>query len=484
NEKTARVDLFGLRKGGDLEGELVAPLRPELPALVPGQSYILETVVRTMRMGHHLTQGTTDSNELWLDVVVKSGDRVIGRSGGLGPANSVDPWSHFANVYMLDRDGHRIDRRNAQDIFTPLYNHQIPPGAADTLHYLLTVPKGVTEPITIEARLQYRKFDTLYMKYVYGQERVNDLPILTLGVDRLTLPVVGGAGIVAQQTSPIADEWQRWNDYGIGLLLKGGKTKGELKGAEQAFARVEALGRPDGPLNLARVYLAQGTVQDQAIAALKRAASFNPPAPSWTVAWLTGLTNKQNGFLDQAIGDFKGILTLDDAETRQRGFDFSQDYRVLNELGETLFERAKLESGAARKARRDELLAEAAAQFERTLGLEPEDATAHYNLAQIDRLLGKKEEAEKHLALYQTYKPDDNARDRAIAIARAADPAADHAADAIVIYDLERTGAYELADAGPSRRAARYEVAPPLPVATAELGSAPLVTSKEGGGHR
>ena len=38
---------------------------------------------------------------------------------------------------MLDRDGNRIDRRNPQDIFTPLYNHQIPPGAADVVHYAL-----------------------------------------------------------------------------------------------------------------------------------------------------------------------------------------------------------------------------------------------------------------------------------------------------------------------------------------------------------
>ena len=37
---------------------------------------------------------------------------------------------------------------------------------------------------------------------------------------------------------------------------------------EAAFARVEELGRADGPLNLARVYLAQGTVQDKAIDAL------------------------------------------------------------------------------------------------------------------------------------------------------------------------------------------------------------------------
>ena len=40
--------------------------------------------------------------------------------------------------------------------------------------------------------------------------------------------------------------------------------------------------------------------------------------------------------------------------------------------------------------------------------------------------------------------PDDNARDRAITSHRAANEAADHAAEAIVIYDLRRAGAYEL----------------------------------------
>jgi hypothetical protein len=27
-------------------------------------------------------------------------------------------WAHYLNVFMLDRDGNRIDRRNPQDIFT------------------------------------------------------------------------------------------------------------------------------------------------------------------------------------------------------------------------------------------------------------------------------------------------------------------------------------------------------------------------------
>ena len=45
---------------------------------------------------------------------------------------------------------------------------------------------------------------------------------------------------------------------------------------------------------------------------------------------------------------------------------------------------------------------------------------------------------------YAKYKPDDNARDEAVAKARIKYPAANHAAEAIVIYDLQRPGAYEL----------------------------------------
>ena len=43
-------------------------------------------------------------------------------------------------------------------------------------------------------------------------------------------------------------------------------------------------------------------------------------------------------------------------------------------------------------------------------------------------------------ALHAIYKPDDNARDRAITAARRADPAADHAAEAVTVYDLQRVG--------------------------------------------
>ena len=480
NEGVVHVDIFGVKPGGGIEDELIAPLRPEIPVLAPGEEYLLEVVVRTLGLGHHLTQGTADSNELWLDVTVRdeNGD-LVGRSGGLGEGNRVDPWSHFVNVYMLDRDGGRIDRRNAEDIFVPLYDHQIPPGAADVVHYRLGVPRGgaaaaTARTLTVEVVLRYRKFDTTYLRHIYGEETDNDLPILDLARDTVTFPVgigngtrrspagdlAGAAGAagerpgatVTRSVSPAAGsggrqpakpEWQRWNDYGIGLLRKGGAGRGELRQAIEAFTRVEELGRPDGPLNLARVYLAQGTVRDDAISALERAAAFDPPAPSWSVAWFSGLVNLQNGAVDEAIANFRSILEADSEEMRRRGFDFSRDVRLRNELGLALFERAKRERGPARAAARAERLREARESFEQALLIDPENVAAHYNLGLIHAQLGDAGSAVRHRELHARYKPDDNARDRAISIARRADPAADHAAEAIVIYDLHRPERFE-----------------------------------------
>ncbi|MEY2407383.1 MAG: hypothetical protein QOF48_53 [Verrucomicrobiota bacterium] len=463
---SVRVDLIGVKEGGAIDGRLIAPLRPEVPALKRGQKYLFEAVVRTLKLGHPFTQGTADSNEVWVDAKVTGGDRVIGRSGGLGPHREVDPYAHFINVYMLDRHGNRVDRRNPQDIFTPLYNHQIPPGAAAVVHYEFTVPADASGAIRVELNVNYRKFDTIYLNYVLGTgytngaplQVTNDLPVTTLATDAVVFTVEGAASAGAAITNrPSAiPGWQRWNDYGIGLFLEStdkGSEKGELIQAAHAFQQVEKLGRADGPLNLARVYFREGRL-DEAVAALQRSAQASPPAPRWTLAWFNGLVNKQNGYLDKAITEFRSILEDHYPDLERRHFDFSKDFEVINELGQTFFERAKMERGEAGRTARESFLQKAAAQFERTLELEPENLAAHWNLKLIYEQLGRASEAAAHGTLHERYRPDDNARDRAVNIARARDPAADAAAQATVIYKLQRHGAPELPAPATAMRAA------------------------------
>lgn len=455
-EDVVRVDIFGVKPGGEIDDELIGPLRPELPALEPGTRYLFEVVIRTVDIGHALTEGTSDSNQLWLDTKVAEsapdGERVIGRSGGrYQKDNSVDEWSHFVNSFMLDREGNRISRRNAQDIFTPLYSNQIPPGAADVVHYKLTVPEDASGAITMDVKLQYRKFDTEYMRFVMNDEEYyNDLPIALMAHDRVTFPVARAQERSAQTTTVEPRDipaWQRWNDYGIGLLRKG-KT-GQLREAEAAFERVVEFGHWHGLLNLARVYLKEGRVAHDAPRVLQRARDFGE-APDgtkpyqWLLLWLTAQVNKQNGNLNDAIRNYQQILEGGFEQAVGRNFDFTKDERVLIALADTLYLRALQERGETNRSTRENLLREAARHFEEALELDSEKASAHYGLVQVYRELGETEKVEKHQQLHAKYKPDDNARDKAISAARRKYPAADHAAEDIVIYDLQRPGAPEL----------------------------------------
>jgi tetratricopeptide (TPR) repeat protein len=376
SDKKVRVDIFGIRDGGVIEGKLLGPLRPEVPKLKPGSKYLVEVVVRTLLIGHPLTQGTSDSNEIWVELIARSGDRVIGRSGGIGPDGSVDPYAHFINIYMLDRNGNRIDRRNPQDIFVPLYNKQIPPGAGQVVHFGLELPRTETGPIALEAKVNYRKFDRTYLNYIFGKGQGPTLPVVVMARDEVHLPVEGRAEAV-NTPSPIEATWQRWNDYGIGLLLEGatkGGQKGELKQAEQMFLKVAELGRADGWVNLARVYQKEGRFPD-ALSALEKAANHREPAVPWVINWLTGQINASNGLVDDAITSFQSVL---DTSIPGRKFDFSLDYRVINDLASSQYARARIEP--VDSPVRLEYLKKTIDSYRRTLAIDSEDVGAHYGL--------------------------------------------------------------------------------------------------------
>ena len=443
-EGSLRVDIFGLRDGGSIDDPLVAPINTSGTTVKKGESYLIETVLRTMTLGHHFTQGTTDSNQIWVEVTARQGDSVIGTSGTRDERERVDPWSHFVNTFMVDREGNRINRRNAQDIFTPLYSHQIPPGAGQSIHYAFTVPEDSDQPIEVTARLLYRKFDTEYLDFIRRDrdpERdpldlgapgdPNDLPIVEISSDTVVLTVGNETKLdeSAEDDSGIPT-WQRWNDYGIGLLLKG---KAELRQAAEAFEKVEILGRYDGPLNLARVQFAEGDLNG-ATESLNRAQTFDPKPPSWTAGWLSGAVNRQQGNLETAAESLKGVLNT---RIVDRKFDFSLDYRVRNELALTLLDLAQKNldfDDDAFQAYADEAIE----HFKKVLEVDSENTAAHANLAKIYSLLGNDDKKSHHSELHKRYKLDENAKDVALPKARRKYPAANHAAEALVIYDLQR----------------------------------------------
>lgn len=487
---SVRVDLVALHEGDRLGGPVTFPLRgailvkdphrdahPEamsgmqesakIPALRAGERYVLDVVIRNLRVGHAFTQGTVDSNQVWLDVTVKSGQRIIGRSGGLDDELRVNPESYFVNAYVLDGNGERIARRNPQDIVTVLYDHQIGPGSAAVAHYLLEVPDDADDLISVEVRLQYRKFDSTFMQFVADSHRDgdppiaghvsdqvyrNELPITTLASDQVVFAVEGVDKTPPPQEYPIKVDhvYQRWQDYGIALMQEGAslipseETGVALRLAEDVLTEsATRFAYADTHVHLARLLLLQGRI-DEAHERLQHAERIAKPlfftepvhAP-WAILWMRGLILRQQGDLAGAITAFRSIREFDDELVRQHGYDFRRDYIVINELARTTFEYARQLDATHDTGERDERIRESIALFERTLELDSENMTAHHNLALLYAMQGDEDDAARHRELHLRYRPDDEIRPVLRQRARLRDAAANHAAERIVIYSLD-----------------------------------------------
>src|SRR4029453_4930879 len=145
--------------------------------------------------------------------------------------------------------------RNAWAARSVAYVRLIPPGAADTIHYRLQIPDDAGERIVLKAKVNYRKFawwNTQWAfagvrdpalqafslgpghddgKFVFTGSTANvsgeikaipDIPITVMAERKATPRVVPG-GSPLPETKIVADKSvrERWNDYGIGLLLQG-----------------------------------------------------------------------------------------------------------------------------------------------------------------------------------------------------------------------------------------------------------------------
>lgn len=80
--------------------------------------------------------------------------------------------------------------------------------------------------------------------------------------------------------------------------------------------------------------------------------------------------------------------------------------------------------------------------------------STHHNLQLLYAELGDKEKSREHEIFHLRYKPDDNAQGQAERLARERYPAANHAAEAVVKYSLQRPGAPGLETANAAKNSA------------------------------
>ncbi|NCF40443.1 MAG: aspartate phosphatase [Planctomycetia bacterium] len=460
NEEAIRLDLIGLRAEGRVDGAFRGPIGASPTWIEPGETVLLEAVTRTLRLGHPLTQGTADSNEIWIEIEARlvsdiaTGSRSIGSSGRILDDGAVDPRAKFLDVWLLDREGRRIEQRNPEDIFVPLYNHQIPPGAADLTHYRIEIPPDASGELEIRGRVRYRKFDSQLMRHAFGPEEgrrlLETLPILDLATTTVSMPVGDASTTRVATTTVTAATWERWNDYGIGLVRAGsggGVAKGQLAQAVEAFETVERLGISDGAINQGRAMLIEGRVDDAA-AALGRAADAEDLRWPWAVDWYAAVVARENGDLEDAARRLERIIAARYPVAVERGYDFSRDERVWNELATVRFQLARRATTEDAEA---EGLEAAIVAVDRSLALDSQRAQTWFLASTIRAAAGDDVGAASARAEFELLRPDDNARDRAIRLARSRSEIADHAAEPIAIYELGPGAARPITATGSDR---------------------------------
>jgi tetratricopeptide (TPR) repeat protein len=394
-------------------GKLAAPIDSANAAVEPGSTVRVDAVVRTRKIGHFFPGGTFDAFDIWLELQAKDATgKTIFWSGevadnGKGP---VDPGAHFYKAYQLDGDSNPINKRNAWQARTVLYVHAIPPGAADTVHFRMKIPKDAKGPLTISAKLNYRKFAYYYTQFAYagkpkpGQEDLirkagnsaeyefakSNIPEDVAGEIKDEIPNVPII-VLAEATTKIqlgTPKWEpivqkkdreRWNDWGIGLLLQG-----DLKGAEYAFKRTTEAepGYADGWLNVARALITEGET-DAAKPFIQKALEAD--SSLGRIYYFKGLIAKTDGDYDGALEAFR--IT----ESK-----YPRDRVVLNQIARILFLKHQY--------------ADALKVLQRVCLIDPEDLQMHYTSMLCYRGLRDNESSAREEKLFRRYKAEESSQ--------------------------------------------------------------------------
>src|SRR5206468_24705 len=152
----------------------IAPLDRADPFLRPGKTYRIDVVARTRGVGHFFPGGTVDAFDVWLELKAEDArGRIIYWSGFLddGGKGPVEAGAHRYRSLLIDEHGNEINKRNAWAARALVYARVIPPGAADVGRFRVAIPQRAKGPITLTARMNYRKFSWYNTRFSFAGVR-------------------------------------------------------------------------------------------------------------------------------------------------------------------------------------------------------------------------------------------------------------------------------------------------------------------------
>ncbi len=374
------IDIFALRKRAARNGDgntetikdIIAPLNQSTFTINAGDALTADVVITNKNIGHSFPPELRDFYEAWVEFTVTNDQgKLIFNSGFLKPNGYLDDNAHNYKTYLVKEDGSYNDIHHIWKTKIVAQNNAIQSGRSDVARYQFTVPKDASGALKLKARVQYRRFTRVFQDYVLGKSV--DYPIVTMATTEYTMRVGENVPVEVKGTLPT---WRRWNNYGIALF-----DNRQFALATEVFARVAELDETYRPM--AKVNRALALIE------LDR----YDEAGKWLDEVVTANPNNMRAVFQQARVLIKfGKLPEAEANLRRVLTAYPRDRMSWQQLGELC------------KIKRD--YASAQRCYEQVLGIDPEDAGAHYNLMLIFRKLGRHEDAAREAKLFADLKDD------------------------------------------------------------------------------
>ena len=158
-------------------GPIIAMKVEAPPSVQAGASCDLHVVLTNSKAGHSFPTGPLNIVRVWIEVEVfdNTGTKVF-HSGELDRENHVEPGTYVLRPIALTESGHPIMTPDIWHPVGPQFRPAINPGESETLDYRFLVPRSLTGPLVVQARLRYRKANQFFMNEVYDPDH-REVPI-------------------------------------------------------------------------------------------------------------------------------------------------------------------------------------------------------------------------------------------------------------------------------------------------------------------
>jgi hypothetical protein len=175
------------------------PIELRVPDEVePGQEMRVVVNIINNKVGHDFPTGPLDIIQAWIELdVTDANGQLVYQTGKRDERNFIETGTFMFKAEPVDRYGNLIDRHNLWEMVGVRFKRSLFPGSEEAAsfafecsgapkpddaaefeeHLDVALPANLVGPLTVKARLNYRKFDQYLLNFTFGEDAGLTAPI-------------------------------------------------------------------------------------------------------------------------------------------------------------------------------------------------------------------------------------------------------------------------------------------------------------------